>query len=216
MKINEIWKDIPGYEGLYQVSDWGRVKSLNYGRTGKERIMKPILKKEYYNVSLPKRKYYRIHRLVVTTFIGPIPPGMVVNHINEDKLDNRLSNLEIVTPAENTRFSCCGRSSWNKGLKGLYSLTDEQKAKISKALKGRPSHRKGKIMPLDHTSRYGRNVKLIWPDGKEQNFISLYEASLFLNKGKTWLRNTIIYAQSKGRNYIKLNGENISFILGNK
>lgn len=104
MKINEIWKDIPGYEGLYQVSDYGRVRSLWYGKI---KVLKPGNHRGYYVVKLcknGKKKHHSIHRLVVETFIGPIPKRMVVNHKNENKLDNRLDNLEIVTPKENANW----------------------------------------------------------------------------------------------------------------
>lgn len=105
MKIKERWCAIKGYEGKYEVSDLGNVRSLNYGRSGKIKVLSPAIKKGYLNVILykkgEKRKMFRVHRLVVTAFIGPIPKGMVVNHINENKLDNRLSNLEICTVTQN-------------------------------------------------------------------------------------------------------------------
>lgn len=105
--MQERWKLIPGYEG-YQVSDLGRVRSLNYNRTGKVRLLNPLfVSSGYYQVILfkdKKKKQLYIHRLVVTAFRGPIPPGMVVNHINEIKTDNRLSNLEICTVAQNNNY----------------------------------------------------------------------------------------------------------------
>ena len=71
--MQEIWKDIKGYEGLYQVSNLGRIKSLNYNHTKKEKIMTPtITKKGYMKLHLDndgKRKYCLVHRLVAETFI---------------------------------------------------------------------------------------------------------------------------------------------------
>lgn len=97
-----------GYEGLYEVSDLGRVRSLNYRKTGKVRLLNPLLASSgYHQVILfkdKKKKQLYIHRLVVTAFRGPIPVGMVVNHINEIKTDNRLSNLEICTIAQNNNY----------------------------------------------------------------------------------------------------------------
>ena len=110
---NEIWKDIPNYEGLYQVSNLGRIKSLERidaigNRLLKEKFLKPRLNNNgYYRVSLWKQsieKFYYIHRLVFEAFNGQIPENMQVNHINEIKADNRLSNLNLMTRKENINF----------------------------------------------------------------------------------------------------------------
>lgn len=96
----EIWKPVIGYEGLYEVSNIGRVRKVNKTRLRKLQITK----KGYYCVALcknGKKKLFTVHRLVVMAFIGAIPKGMVVNHINENKLDNRVENLEIVTQKQN-------------------------------------------------------------------------------------------------------------------
>jgi hypothetical protein len=104
----EIWKDIPGYEGKYQVSNLGNVKSLNYNHTKKERVLK--LGKNpggYLMIVLckeNKKQTKTIHQLVAITFLNHIPcgPELVINHKNFNKLDNRVENLEIVTNRENT------------------------------------------------------------------------------------------------------------------
>ena len=107
MKIleKEIWKDIPNYFGLYQVSNLGRVKSF-YGL--KEKILKPtITHRGYYLIGLCKNsivKWYLVHRLVYEAFNGQIPEGLQVNHINEIKSDNRLSNLNLMTCKENVTW----------------------------------------------------------------------------------------------------------------
>lgn len=117
MKIleKEIWRDIPNYEG-YQVSNFGRIKSLERLRKGKngslvtvkERILKPSINhKGYYRVALWKnsiQKCYYVHRLVWEVFNGSIPEGLQVNHINEIKTDNRLSNLNLMTCKENCNW----------------------------------------------------------------------------------------------------------------
>ena len=107
----EIWKDIKGFEGLYQVSNLGRVKSLEridaLGHRLKEKILKLRLDSRYYQVVLCKqsiKKNYRVHRLVWEAFNGQIPEGLQVNHINEVKTDNRLSNLNLMTAKENTNW----------------------------------------------------------------------------------------------------------------
>lgn len=104
----ENWKVIAEYPN-YAVSDQGRVKSLNYHNEGREQILK--LKKTndgYLQVQLykdGKRKYKYLHRLVYETWKGEIPENMQVNHIDEDKSNNRLSNLNLMTPKENTNWA---------------------------------------------------------------------------------------------------------------
>lgn len=108
MIINEIWKDIPGYEGLYQVSNYGEVKSLNYRRTGKEKLLKPRNNgKGYLQVCLCKNgivKFFRINRLVWQTFVGEIPEGLQCNHVDEDKENNRVDNLNLMSSKENNNW----------------------------------------------------------------------------------------------------------------
>lgn len=111
----EIWKDIPGYEGLYQVSNLGRVKSLgrilNNGR-GQYSIKEAILKqnpneKGYLMVCLTDRgkKTHKVHRLVAQSFIKHPGGKCEVNHIDGSKLNNKACNLEWVTHRENMQHS---------------------------------------------------------------------------------------------------------------
>lgn len=101
----EEWKDIIGYEGLYQISNFGNVKSVRFD---KEKLLLPQTNsKGYYFVVLcdkTKRKQIQIHQLVAIAFLNHIPCKMelVINHINFDKKDNNVSNLEIVTNRENS------------------------------------------------------------------------------------------------------------------
>lgn len=119
----EIYKDIPEYEGIYQVSNYGNVKSLNYRKSGKEQILKPLNSHGYYQVSLYKKnknKIYQIHKLVAMTFLNHKPDGMniVVNHIDNNSFNNRLDNLELVSQRHNT--TCYRKDlgvSWNIQLK---------------------------------------------------------------------------------------------------
>lgn len=113
MEIEEIWKDVKGYEGKYQVSNYGRVKSLNYMRTGEEQIMKPGINSNGYRfikLSNGKKKTFRMCRLVYRTFVSEIPKWnpkekgdtkLEINHIDENKLNDCLWNLELVTHSKN-------------------------------------------------------------------------------------------------------------------
>ena len=108
---NEEWKDIPEYEGLYQASNLGRIKSLEridtLGRRVNERILKPQLVCGYYQVGLTKqaiKKIYYVHRLVFEAFNGTIPEGLQVNHLDERPINNALSNLSLVTHKENCNW----------------------------------------------------------------------------------------------------------------
>lgn len=106
----ETWKDILGYEGLYQVSDLGNVRSLNWRNRG---ITKNLYLKHqnrgYFQVELAKngkRRTFTVHRLVAYHFVPGFREGLVVNHLNEDRQDNRAENLEWVTQSENAKYSC--------------------------------------------------------------------------------------------------------------
>lgn len=103
--IEEQWLDISGYEGLYQISNFGRVKSFYFKNP---RILKPHKVKGYSNVELyknKKKKQFYIHRLVMENFC-PIENMNVldVNHKDEDKSNNHISNLEWMTHKDNLNY----------------------------------------------------------------------------------------------------------------
>lgn len=109
----EVWKDIEGYEGLYQVSNKGRVKSfkqaLSYGSDYSGKVLKLNTNdRGYVLVTLSKnmkRRTFRVHRLVAQAFI-PNPKNFpVVNHIDENKLNNNVDNLEWCTQEYNIYYS---------------------------------------------------------------------------------------------------------------
>lgn len=109
----EIWRDIPGFDGHYQVSNLGRVKSMprivvrnqsNGNYTTKEKILRPGLSHGYPTVSLTrngKSKSYRNHVLVMLAFVGPCPLGQEVLHRDGDRTDATLEHLRYGTRREN-------------------------------------------------------------------------------------------------------------------
>lgn len=93
----ENWMPIEGYEGIYEISDFGRVRSLNYNKTGETRILKQAMNKDGYLIVClckdGKQKTVKVHRLVATAFVPNMFGLNQVNHINENKTDNRADNL---------------------------------------------------------------------------------------------------------------------------
>jgi len=113
----EIWKIIEGFED-YEVSNLGNVKSLKFG---KERILKPRLEaKGYYYITLRNgiQKSKKIHQLVAEAFLNHKPCGykLVVNHIDFNKINNNVENLEIVTARENSNHKHLSSSSQFTGV----------------------------------------------------------------------------------------------------
>lgn len=135
----EIWKDIPDYEGRYQASNSGKIKSLKRtvirGRGSEsiviERILKPNIKRGYYTVGLStqgKIKYITIHRLIAITFI-PNPDNLPqVNHKDENKTNNCVDNLEWCTCLYNIQYGT-GIKRHGEKRKG-FIMSEEQKEKL--------------------------------------------------------------------------------------
>jgi hypothetical protein len=123
----EIWKDIKGYEGYYQISSFGRIKSLSreiYNNRGyfktKIKILKQFVIKDYCYISISynQKKYtYTVHRLVAKYFIDNIHNKPQVNHKNSNSSDNRIENLEWVSSRENE----CHKQSKNKNNTSVYT-----------------------------------------------------------------------------------------------
>lgn len=150
MAVNrEIWKDVDGYEGLYQVSNLGRVKALpkytyskGYPQLRKERVLKPVYTGKYRNylsVTFSDGKQYKVHRLVAIAFI-PNPDGLpLVNHKDENPSNNTVGNLEWCTNSYNVKYSAKPLSeSHRQKLREAHlgkPLTDAHKQKISVSLR---------------------------------------------------------------------------------
>lgn len=112
----EVWIDIKGFEGLYQVSNLGNVRSVdrivrqsNCTRVMKGKLLSPAISGgHYYTVVLSNkdnRKSYTVHRLVAENFIKNDDKSNVVNHIDGNKLNNNVSNLEFITHKENMKHA---------------------------------------------------------------------------------------------------------------
>lgn len=103
--MNETWKPVRGYEGLYEVSDWGNVRSLNYRRTGMVKLLKQRTNQFGYQVIGlnydGKQHFNQVHRLVAEAFIPNPYNKPEVDHINTNRTDNRVENLRWVTKKEN-------------------------------------------------------------------------------------------------------------------
>ena len=125
--MKEEWRDVVGYEGLYQVSNLGRVKSLRRYKGIIGYIKKGYMYAGYSCVQLcaqRKVKSYYIHTLVAEAFIHPRPYGYQIDHIDRDRQNNRPCNLRFVTPSENSRNS--RRSDCIK-YTGVYYYTKKKK-----------------------------------------------------------------------------------------
>ena len=104
----EVWKDIEGYEGLYRISDDGKVLSLNYKHRGYPALLTPKINNEGYAwVELRKNKKPKqmlVHRLVALAFLDNPENLPIINHKDENTLNNNVSNLEWCDKAYNFKY----------------------------------------------------------------------------------------------------------------
>lgn len=146
----EVWKDIPEYEGLYQVSNLGNVKSLPKEwvsgngaiRKHEGKILKGGNVKGYKYVKLSVNgniKGYQIHQLVAMAFLNHIPNRyeLVVDHINDNPLDNRVENLQIVTPRFNSYKT---QGKYSSKFKGVYWNKQRNKWQSYITINGKLKH----------------------------------------------------------------------------
>ncbi len=165
MEVIELWLDIEGYESLYQISNLGNVRSLRFGKC-KVLKARESSTRAYQGLVLRKggiRKWYCIHVLVAKAFLPNVDTSKIeVNHKNGNKLDNRATNLEWVTPKENTQHA------WSLGL--CKSIIDAQVRRIKRFLwfnKNIDKYFEGSVAELID---YYRDMKL--NNGKLSNVIT--------------------------------------------
>jgi hypothetical protein len=142
-KIDEIWKDIPDYEGLYQVSNLGRVKALerewyqkhysgnNSHYKTKERILKQREDKKtgYMYVALTKnkkQKKYLVHRIVASAFISKKDYENYVNHLDNNKKNNKFNNLEWCTQSHNIKYAYDNKTKTPPNMKKVKQLLNNK------------------------------------------------------------------------------------------
>ena len=158
--VQEEWRPVIGFEGWYSVSNKGRVRRERpVPGTRKGKILKPQTTR-YARVILScnnQIKALAVHRLVAAVFLGPLPHGHQLHHKNGNKLDNRIENLEYVTPSQNIRYA------FRDGLKHYGEL--HHQAKLTNAEVRKIKRLKGKRSTECVAQQYGVTstaIYLIW------------------------------------------------------
>jgi hypothetical protein len=139
--MNEVWLPIEGYEGTYEVSNLGQVRSLDRTvetkagpRRCKGRILKQRVNRQtgYWHTNLNlegKMRTYQVHRLVALAFLGPPGDGEQVDHRNNDRTDNRLVNLRWATGSENLQNQRTPKNN-TSGVKGVTWFRGKWKVQV--------------------------------------------------------------------------------------
>lgn len=185
----EIWKDIHGYEGEYQVSNTGQVRSLNYLHTGEVKPLKQNTDGNGYKVVTlyknGKKKTCRVHRLVAIVFL-PNPNNLpMVNHKDEHPSNNNVNNLEWCTSEYNNNYGT-KKEKLSESLKGK-SFSEEHKKNLSKSHKGK-THSEETKKKMSESSKgkcKGKdspNAKPILMYDKEGNFIKRFDSTADANE----------------------------------
>lgn len=178
---NEIWKDVVGYEGLYQASNFGRIKSVEchipYTMKGTKttRFKKGVILKQikypktgYFYVNLynnfHENKKVLVHRLVATSFLGD--SVLMVDHISGIKSDNSISNLRYCTNRENGSFENVNRPNKSSRYIGVAFHKREQKWRSQIGLKGRTIHLGSFHTEEEASQAYQTKLKEILSNGE--------------------------------------------------
>lgn len=164
--IVEEWRPVVGFEGLYEVSSLGDVRRIGpaaktgHGRGGGavigRHVRKHMIPGGYWHVQLWRKggpKTLLVHRVVAAVFIGPLPDGKEVNHLDGDKANNAATNLEYVTRSENMQHA------YRTGLR---------KVTIGEAVKARRKHRR----KIPCSCGCGTLIETPAPGGRDRHFVS--------------------------------------------
>lgn len=179
-----IWKDIPGQEGRYQASDTGQIRSVSRvvfckngtNKTVRGRVLKQTPStKGYLRVSFKEGVKTYVHHIIMLTFVGPRPEGMYINHIDGNKTNNSVSNLEYCTPTANAQHAVrTGLARIGERHSGAV-LTNQQVAEIKQRGKYDTYENIGKDYGVDksvissifHDYSWSH---IMWPDNVQHNF----------------------------------------------
>lgn len=146
--MNERWLPIPGWEGLYEASTAGRIRSLS---RGEPRILRPGSNGRGYLVlglwRDGNQHGFSVHSLILLTFVGPRPHGKQINHIDGDRKNNRLENLEYCTQSENMRHRIDSLGSDLSGTRNPSAKLDPTKVRKIRELRRRGMSER-KIAPM--------------------------------------------------------------------
>lgn len=197
----EIWKDVLGYEGLYEISNMGNIRSLDRTivtkrkniRIKKGKILTPTKTAVgYYVVVLHKdlkQKSFSVHKLMAITFLNHVPCGYkeVVNHKDFDKLNNKLSNLELVSQRENTNQKHLDSLSKFTGV----TFSKERNCWVSRIHFGNKNVYLGSCSSEEEASELYENALLSIQNGEEisrkvRSKISSYKYVSFQKRINKW------------------------------
>lgn len=199
----EVWGDVPEIKGFYQISDLGRVKSF---RKKAPYIMSVSIER-YCQVRFkitPKNYYFRVHKLVAMVFLNHKPDGtqtIVVDHINNEKLDNRLSNLQLITQRENVaKIILTNKTSKYKGV----SYRKKEKVYSSCVIYNGKNINLGCFKTEDEASEYYQNALKAIKNGDEiirkvrlKIKTSKYIGVHFSNTRNRWMSNFTLNKKHK-------------------
>ena len=167
--MNEEWMAVVGWEGCYEVSNMGNVRSIprRHGKFATATVLRPAITNcGYYRLGLKRfgRSSCRtIHSMVAEAFIGPIPQGSCTNHIDGDKKNNRLSNLEICTNSENHVHRCRVLGIGRGETHNLAVLTEPDVVQIRTSYAAHVAGGKmKKLFIAEISQKYGIGVSGAW------------------------------------------------------